>query len=86
MSEWKKSEWKNWTIPGEVFLQVLNNLPDGWHVSIVLNSELVQPYIRLTNEDGVTPWDADGPDPLDESLVDCIGRLVQLAVQENNDE
>ncbi len=46
---------KQWTIPGEVFLQVLNNLPDGWHVSIVLNSELVRPYIRLTNEDGDTP-------------------------------
>lgn len=80
------SEYKQWTIPGEVFQQAISNLPEGWHLSIVLNSELVRPYIRLTDENEDTPWNADGPDALDESLVDCISRLVQLAVQEGGDD
>lgn len=80
------SNWKNWTIPGEVFQQVLNILPDGWQITIKLESGSTFPYIQLTDENGDTPWDGDGPNDRSESLVDCIGRLILKAQQEGGDD
>jgi len=77
-------EYKQWTIPGEVFQQCLQNLPDGFTLKVMLEADAVRPYITLEHEE-LTLWASDGPN-VDESLVDCIGRLVQLAMQEGDDE
>ena len=78
-------EYKQWTIPGELLQQVLDRLPDDWNLTIRLQGGSIRPYLILTDENDDGMWDNDGP-IVDESLVDCIGRLVQLAVQEGDDE
>ena len=79
------SEWKDWTIPGEVFQQALNLLPEEWTLSISVTAGDARPYVRILDEYGDVPRDGDGPND-GESLVDCIGRLVLLARHEGGDD
>lgn len=74
-----------WTIPGEVFQQVLDRLPDDWDLTIRLQGGSIRPYLILTDDHGDGMWDNDGP--LDgESVVDCISRLIRLVPEEGGGE
>jgi len=72
------SEWKLWTVPGEVMDQAIRRMPDEWSINIELNGSNVRPYVILRDENGDCCMDGDGPND-GETLVDCISRLVVTA-------
>lgn len=85
-------EHKGWTIPGEFMQQVLDQLPDGWDLTIRLESGSIRPYFFFTNDKGDDWWDKVGFSlgtygPLDgDSVVECISGLMRLVPERGGDD
>ena len=72
------SEWKQWSVPGEVMDQAIRRLPDEWTITIQLNGSNAKPYVILHDDNGDCCIDGDGPNK-GETLTDCISRLLVAA-------